>query len=91
MFLVLRWWVKIMKKYNLRCPYCGQKNIKLKFWLYLKLIIKGSIRSQCKNCSKQSRYILISHIVHDVDSDERLFNKEVERVQSKVRSMRGLK
>ena len=80
-----------MKRYNLRCNYCGLDHFVTWWWLVVRLVTLGSVRSQCKRCSRQSRYVLVSHVVHDADNTERGFNKEVERTQRRVREMRGLK
>ena len=67
-----------MKQYNLRCQYCGTDHQVNKTLLYLKLVLLGEVRSQCKACMRQSRHILVSHVVHDADTDERMFNHSIE-------------
>ena len=67
-----------MKRYNLRCQYCGHDHKVNKTLLYLKLVLLGEVRSQCKACMRQSRHILVSHIVHDADKHEREFNHSID-------------
>ena len=64
-------------KYNLRCQYCGNDHQVNKTWLYLKLVLLGEVHHQCKQCMRSSRYILVSHIVHDADNNEKQFNKAI--------------
>lgn len=81
----------MVKKYNLRCNYCGLDHWINWWWLVIKLVTMGCVRSQCKRCSRQSRYIFVGHVAHDPDKTERDFNSEVEKAQRRIRSMRGLK
>lgn len=81
------WWMQ----YNLRCNYCGENHFVSKWVLYLRLITRKCVRYQCKKCSRQSWYILESHVVHDSDKSEKIFNRDVEKAQTRVRSMRGLR
>lgn len=66
-----------MKKYNLRCNYCGHDHYVWDWWLRFKLITFGEVRRQCPECSQLTRYRLIGHIAHDGDKKEKEYNKEV--------------
>ena len=66
-----------MKRYNLRCQYCGTDYYVNWYWLCIKLIIFGEVRHQCEYCLRQRRHILVGHIVHDADIDEKVYNHEI--------------
>lgn len=70
-------------KYNLRCQYCGTNYFVNRLWLYLKLLFFGEVRHQCSNCMRQSRYIMVSHIVHDNDNKEKVFNRAIDEHKRK--------
>ena len=74
-----------MKQYNLRCQYCGTDYYVNWYLLYLRLIILGEVKHQCQSCMRQSRYILISHIVHDADNNEKRFNHEIDEHKRKCK------
>ena len=67
-----------MKQYNLRCQYCGTDHYTNKTILYLRLILFGEVKHQCTHCMRLSRYILVSHIVHDADKHEKQFNHSID-------------
>lgn len=69
-----------IKKYNLRCGYCGTDHYVNRFLLYLRLLVFDEYYHKCPYCHKISRYRLISHIVHDVvESKELEWNKNVRK------------
>ena len=71
-----------MKKYNLRCNYCGADRKVPLFFLRLILLIKGDINVTCSNCGYVSNYILVSHIVHNsVSVDEKEYNKKFDNAK----------
>lgn len=70
-----------MKKYNLRCNYCGQDHYISYFFFMLRLLVKGKVYVKCGNCRYVSSYVFVGHIVHDtVDIDEKRFNKSLDNV-----------
>lgn len=78
-----------MKKYNLRCNFCGTDHYVPQFFLYLMLLIKGDINVVCSNCGYVSNYILVSHIVHNtVSVDEKEFNRKFDEAKRNI-SRRG--
>ena len=66
-----------MRKYNLRCNYCGHDDYHNYFFLILKLLLKGEIYHHCKVCHKLSRYRLVAHLAHDSNTKEKQFNKDL--------------
>lgn len=54
-----------MRKYNLRCGYCGSDRNVPYFFLVLRLVLFGGVFVRCKCCGRWSDYVLVSHIVHD--------------------------
>ena len=57
-----------MKKYNLRCNYCGSDHYTSYFFLMLRLLVCGEVSYVCSDCGNMSVYILVSHIVHNTVS-----------------------
>lgn len=65
-----------MKKYSVRCPYCGSETGKWEWWLKLKLIFTNQYMHHCPVCHKKSTWLYIFHLRHDsTNKEEQLFNK----------------
>ena len=65
-----------MKKYNLRCQYCGTGHYVPEILFKIKLLFNGKVYVKCSKCRLVSTYRLVSHIVHDsMDLNEKEFNK----------------
>jgi len=74
-----------MKKYNLRCNYCGSDHYTSYFFLMLRLLVHGEVCYVCSNCGNMSNYILVSHIVHNTISvKEKEHNKYVNEVKKEL-------
>lgn len=74
-----------MKRYNLRCNYCGTDHHVLRFLFYLKLLVLGDVDVVCSNCGYVSNYILVSHIVHDTTNmREKEFNKHFDKAKKDI-------
>ena len=65
----------IMKKYEIRCSYCGATIKKPVWWLKLHFIFNNSYTLNCPICHKKSRWITHFTLKHDQDHKERIFNK----------------
>ena len=64
-----------MKKYKLRCSYCGSTIQKYEWLLKLHYIFFKSYTLNCKVCHKKSRWINQFILKHDANKKEHLFNK----------------
>lgn len=65
-----------MKKYNIRCAYCGSTISKWEWLLKLRLVFTDKYVHHCPVCHKQSTWINIFHLRHEsTDPDEKLFNR----------------
>ena len=64
-----------MKKYKLRCSYCGSTIYKYEWLLKLHYIFFKSYTLNCKVCHKKSKWITHFVLKHDQDKEEKLFNK----------------
>ena len=66
-----------MKKYNLRCHYCGNVVCKWEWLLRFKLVFKDTYYLNCPKCHKVNCYKQFFHLRHDsTDSLEKNRNKE---------------
>ena len=66
---------KHMRKYKLRCAYCGSTIHKYETLLKLHFILHNSYTLNCPICHKKSRWITHFTLKHDQDKKERHFNK----------------
>ena len=64
-----------MKKYKLRCSYCGATIYKYEWLLKLHYIFFKSYTLNCKVCHKKSRWINQFILKHDANKKEHHFNK----------------
>ena len=65
-----------MKKYIIRCPFCGSQVERWEWLLKFKLIFSNQYTHICPVCHKQSTWLYIFHLRHDsTDPTEKLFNK----------------
>lgn len=65
-----------MKKYKIRCPYCGSTYERWEWLLKLKLIATDHLTYICPVCHKKSKWLYIFHLRHDsTDKEEQMFNK----------------
>lgn len=65
-----------MKKYKLRCSYCGATTHKYEWLLKLHYIFFKSYTLNCPVCHKQSKWITNFVLKHDtINKEEKLFNK----------------
>ena len=65
-----------MKKYKIRCPYCGATTQKWEWWLKFKLIFKNTIYHHCPICHHKSSWLYIFHLRHEsTDPSEKQFNR----------------
>lgn len=74
-----------MRKYNLRCGYCGSDHNVRYFFLMLRLLVWGKVYVKCSNCSNVSAYIFVGHIVHDtVDGKEKELNRNLNKAKREL-------
>lgn len=65
-----------MKKYKIRCPYCGSTYEQWEWLLKLRLIFVEKFNYLCPVCHKKSTWLYIFHLRHDsTNKEEQLFNK----------------
>ena len=65
-----------MKKYKLRCAYCGATIEKWEWLLKLQLILTTHYYHHCPVCHHKTSYLYIFHLRHDsLDDKEKIFNK----------------
>ena len=65
-----------MKRYKLRCAYCGSEVYKYEWLLKLRLILTNKYTLNCPVCHKKSIWLHIFHLRHDsTNKEEQLFNK----------------
>ena len=65
-----------MKKYKIRCPYCGSTYEQWEWLLKLRLIFVEKFNYLCPVCHKKSTWLYIFHLRHDsTNKEERIFNK----------------
>ena len=64
-----------MKRYTIRCAYCGATIHKPVAYLKLYFIFHKSYTLNCPVCHKKSRWITHFVLKHDSDKEEKLFNK----------------
>ena len=72
-----------MKRYDLRCGYCGTSYHVNYVLLMIRLVIRGDVYHKCPHCHRVSRYRLISHIVHDVVGSTELESNKMIREECK--------
>ena len=66
-----------MKKYSIRCPYCGSEVERWEWWLKFRLIFKDTYYYYCPVCRKGSAWLFIFHLRHDsVDQEEIAYNRK---------------
>lgn len=59
-----------MKKYTIRCNYCGATVTRYEWWLKLKLIFSDKIYHTCDVCHHTSCYRHFFRLVHDSTDDK---------------------
>ena len=65
-----------MKKYKIRCPYCGSTVERWEWWLKFKLIFTNKYYFNCPICHHKSTWLYIFHLRHEsTDSIEKHFNR----------------
>lgn len=65
-----------LKKYVIRCNYCGATHTRWEWWLKLKTIFGDRIYHTCSVCHHTSCYRYFFRLVHDsTDGKERTNNK----------------
>ena len=65
-----------MKKYTIRCPYCGSTYERWEWLLKLEMIATDKLTYLCPNCHKKSTWIYIFHLRHDsTDPKEKQWNR----------------
>lgn len=65
-----------MKKYNIRCPYCGSEHKKLEILLKMFLLTRNTYTHHCPVCHHKSVWLYIFHLRHEsTNKGEHLFNK----------------
>ena len=65
-----------MKKYKIRCPFCGSEVERWEWLLKLKLVFSNQYTHHCTICHKKSTWLYLFHLRHDsTDPTEKLFNK----------------
>lgn len=69
-------WMK-MRKWKIRCNYCGDETYENYYYLLLKRVFKPKYYRTCNKCHKTSAYLFMPHIVHDtIDKKEKEMNKQ---------------
>ena len=65
-----------MKRYKLRCQYCGKEIYKYEWLLKLRLIFTNRYILDCPKCHKKTSWLYIFHLRHDsTDPVEKEFNR----------------
>ena len=65
-----------MKKYTIRCPYCGSEHKKYEWLLKLFLLHRNTYTHHCPVCHHKSVWLYIFHLRHEsTNKGEQLFNK----------------
>lgn len=65
-----------MRKYKLRCQYCGAETHKYEWLLKIRLIFTNKYILDCPTCHKKTSWLYIFHLRHDsTDKVEQKFNK----------------